>query len=523
MTTLYPKKILKQLVSAGRRLSQPFSLTKEKAYRQQVRTLKKLLIKSEMTDYGKKYGFSKIIGAKTIYRTYQQLVPITDYSKMHDWWQKAYNGAENVTWPGKIEFFALSSGTSEGASKYIPVSQDMIKSITRAGLRQIISIAKTDLPKDYLTKNYLMLGGSTSLYFNDEGKTYAGDLSGITSSHVPNWFERFSKPSNDIRSVKNWQDKIDRMVDEAPQWDVVVIAGVPAWIQILFEEIIKRYKLKTIHDLWPNLSVYLWGGVAIEPYRKSLNALMEKPIMYLETYLASEGFVAFQTSPKSPGMRLNFRNGMFFEFIPFNEHNFDESGNVKPNAIALSIKQVELNKEYALVLTTCAGTWRYIIGDTIKFVDIEDCQIKITGRTKHFLSLCGEHLSVDNMNKAIERLSEHLDISINEYTVKGITNDDSRHSHQWYIACDNPTITEEEVTKLIDGYLIDLNDDYATERKHALKEIRVKLLPSAVFLEWMQVQGKFGSQSKFPRVLSNVKYSEWVEFLNKTQSVKLAN
>ncbi len=512
MPTIYSKKIIKQLVNAGKRLSQPFSLTQEKAYRQQLRTLKKLLSKAETTAYGKKYNFGKILLSKTVYRSYQQNVPLVDYSKMHDWWQKAYNGAENVTWPGKIEFFALSSGTSEGASKYIPVSQDMIKSITRASLRQIISIARTDLPKDYLTKNYLMLGGSTSLYFNNDGKTYAGDLSGITSSHVPSWFERFSLPSPDIRSEKNWQDKLDRMVDEAPNWDVVLIAGVPAWIQILFELIIKRYNLRNIHDIWPHLSVYLWGGVAIEPYKKSINGLMGKPIMYLETYLASEGFVAYQTSPKSNGMKLNFKNGMFFEFVPFNEQNFDESGHLLPKAVALNIKQVELDKEYALLLTTCSGAWRYLIGDTIKFVDLEDCEIKITGRTKHFLSVCGEHLSVDNMNKAIEQLSETLNTPINEFTVKG-ESDGKGHIHQWYIACNHSTVKADFASAKLDEYLIKLNDDYATERKHALKEIRVELLPSDTFLGWMMEQGKYGSQSKFPRVLTDAKYSEWVAYV----------
>jgi len=514
MPSIYPKKIIKQLVNAGKRLSQPFSLTQEKAYRQQLRTLKKLITKAEETEYGKTYNFSKILASKTVYRSYQQNVPLVDYGKMHEWWQKAYNGAENVTWPGKIEFFALSSGTSEGASKYIPVSQEMIRSITRAGLRQVISIARTDFPKDYLAKNYLMLGGSTSLYFNDDGKTYAGDLSGITSSHVPNWFERFSKPSMDIRSEKNWHDKLERIVDEAPQWDVVMIAGVPAWIQILFEMIIKRYNLRTIHDIWPHLSVYLWGGVALEPYKKSLNGLMGKPIMYLETYLASEGFVAFQTSPNSKGMKLNFKNGMFFEFVPFNELNFDETGNMRPNAVALSIKQVELHKEYALLLTTCSGAWRYLIGDTVKFVDLEDCEIKITGRTKHFLSVCGEHLSVDNMNKGIERLSETLNVPINEYTVKG-ESEDKNHIHQWYIACNDKTVKPEEASALLDTYLCELNDDYATERKHALKEVKVKLIPSELFLNWMLEQGKYGSQSKFPRVLTDAKYKEWVEFVNK--------
>jgi hypothetical protein len=241
---------------------------------------------------------------------------------------------------------------------------------------------------------------------------------------------------------------------------------------------------------------------------------MGKPIMYLETYLASEGFVAFQTSPNSKGMKLNFKNGMFFEFVPFNELNFDETGNMRPNAVALSIKQVELHKEYALLLTTCSGAWRYLIGDTVKFVDLEDCEIKITGRTKHFLSVCGEHLSVDNMNKGIERLSETLNVPINEYTVKG-ESEDKNHVHQWYIACNDKSVKPEEASALLDTYLCELNDDYATERKHALKEVKVKLIPSELFLNWMLEQGKYGSQSKFPRVLTDAKYKEWVDFVNK--------
>lgn len=443
-----------------------------------------------------------------------------DYTIMHEWWQKAYNGAENITWPGKIEFFALSSGTSEGASKYIPVSQDMIKSITKASLRQVISIAKTNIPKDFLTKDYLMVSGSTSLYFNDEGKTYAGDLSGITSGRIPGWFDRFSKPSHDIRSEKSWQNKIERMVEEAPDWDVVAIAGVPAWIQILFENIIARYHLKNIHDLWPNLSVYIWGGVSIEPYKKSLDKLLGQPIMYFETYLASEGFVAYQAKKDAKGMRLNFKNGMFFEFVPFNENNFDENGNLMPDALSLSIKQVELDKEYAIILSTCSGAWRYLIGDTIKFVNLDECEIKITGRVKHFLSICGEHLSVDNMNKAISMLSDQLEMPINEFTVKGMTIN-GVHSHHWYIASDRPDLKEKEVAAQLDKYLCEVNDDYATERKHALSEVKVTLLPGDTFIGWMQEQGKFGSQNKFPRVLTNTKYQEWLNYLGEIKIGKV--
>jgi hypothetical protein len=512
MSNSYRKKILKQIVNAGRRMTLPFTLNQDNAYKQQLRTLKKLLSKAEQTEYGIAHNFTNVIKSKTVYRSYKQLVPIMDYSKMHDWWQKAYNGSENVTWPGKIDFFALSSGTSEGSSKYIPVSEDMIKSITKASLRQIISIAKTDIPKDYLAKDYLIIGGSTSLYFNDQGDTYAGDLSGITSSNVPGWFDRFSKPSPDIRSEKSWQNKIDRMVEEAPNWDVVAIAGVPAWIQILFENIIEKYRLKNIHDIWPNFSVYIWGGVAIEPYRKSLNALLEHPIMYFETYLASEGFVAYQAKKDVDGMRLNFKNGMFYEFIPFNEDNFDENNDVRPNAESLNLRQVKKDQDYAILLTTCSGAWRYLIGDTIRFTDIESCEIKITGRTKHFLSVCGEHLSVDNMNTAITQLSDFIGEPINEYTVKGLSKNKS-HSHQWYIACDKLGLNEKEIANKLDEYLCQTNDDYATERKHALKEVKVKILTLDIFISWMQEQGKFGSQNKFPRVLSNSKYDEWVNFL----------
>ena len=320
---------------------------------------------------------------------------------------------------------------------------------------------------------------------------------------------------------KSWHQKTHRGVEEAPSWQGVGIAGVTAWIQILFENIIERYHLKTIHDLWPNFSVYIWGGVAIDPYRKSLDKLLGQPIMYFETYLASEGFVAYQARKEATGMRLNFKNGMFFEFVPFNEDNFDENGNLKPDAVSLNIKQVEADKEYAIILSTCSGTWRYLIGDTVKFVDLEHCEIKITGRVKHFLSLCGEHLSVDNMNTAISMLSDQLNTPINEYTVKGITQN-NKHAHHWHIACDRTDINLNEVARLLDENLCQINDDYATERKHALKEVKVELLASDTFIGWMQEQGKFGSQNKFPRVLTTAKYQEWLQYVKKQQTSKIA-
>lgn len=511
-------KIIGKLLNKSKIISTALLLNRVNAIISQRRTLKKMLLKAKNTQFGKHYHFSEILEEKDVYKSFSQRVPLSNYSTMFPWWQRAYNNEENVTWPGKIEYFALSSGTSEGASKYIPVSEDMLKSIKKGSVRQILNIAFTDLPKDFLAKHYLMIGGSTDLNYN--GYVYSGDLSGITTQNVPIWFERFSKPSMEIRSTKDWHEKIERITAEAKNWDVVMIAGVPAWIQLLIENIVKTYNLNNIHDIWPNFSVYVHGGVDITPYKKGLNALLGQPIMYFETYLASEGFIAFQQKISAKGMKLIFRNEMFYEFIPFDRNSFNDSGELVDNPQVLSLSEVTENKEYAIIITTCAGAWRYMIGDVVKFVDVENCEIKITGRTKHFLSMCGEHLSVDNMTRAIEIVSNKLDVNFVEFTVKGVPYG-NLFAHQWYIGTNGCDVDEAQVTALLDNTLKELNDDYATERLHALKNIMVKLVPNQLFLQWMDKQGKTGSQNKFPRVLSDEKYQVWVEFVQESLNVKI--
>jgi hypothetical protein len=504
-------KIIGQIIHKGRKISTSLLLNQAKASKTQLRTLRKLIKKAENTAFGSQYNFDQILDSEEIYSTFCENVPVSDYSKMFPWWQRAYNGEENVTWPGKVDYFALSSGTSEGSSKYIPVTPDMLKAIRKASLRQILSIAKSDFPKDFFAKDYVMIGGSTDLNF--DGKVYSGDLSGITTQNLPYWFEKFSRPSLEIRSTKNWNEKIDKITQEAKNWDVVMIAGVPAWIQLLFENIIRVYNLETIHDIWPNLSIYIHGGVAIEPYKKAINSLCSKPIMYFETYLASEGFIAYQSNEKATGMRLLFRNDMYYEFVPFNKENFHENGEIRSGVEALNISQVVENKEYAILLTTCAGAWRYLIGDVIRFTDVENCEIKITGRTKHYLSLCGEHLSVDNMNKAMEKLSEIYNQNFVEFTVKGIPFE-NLFAHEWYIGAENiETLNNIEVANKLDEILKELNDDYATERLHALKSINVKIIPNELFVKWLEKRGKLGSQNKFPRVLSDDLFYNWKEFV----------
>ncbi|MEY3645281.1 MAG: hypothetical protein RLZZ207_1979, partial [Bacteroidota bacterium] len=311
---------------------------------------------------------------------------------------------------------------------------------------------------------------------------------------------------------RNWGEKLDQIVEKAPDWDIGIIVGVPAWLQLLLEKIIERYKLKTIHDIWPNLRLFVHGGVSFEPYKLGFERLLGHPITYIETYLASEGFLAYQALPDRKSMRLVLNNGIYYEFIPFNSENFDAEGNLLDSPKPLSFQKIQEGKEYALLISTCAGAWRYLIGDVIRIISKEEAEITITGRTKHFLSLCGEHLSVDNMNKAIEHASEKFSIQVKEFTVLGVPHD-SLFGHHWYVGTDD-VVDPKILIKLIDQQLKVLNDDYAIERKHALKKVNLTLVPTAFFYDWMRFQGKEGGQNKFPRVLKGDRAASWKKFMS---------
>lgn len=476
----------------------------------QKKQLIKLLRKAQFTAFGEHYNFSKILNSKDVEKAFTKAVPVHDYQSMYKrWWYRALNGETYVAWPGKVNYFALSSGTSEASSKYIPVTGDMLRGIRNASIRQLVTMVKYNLPIEFFEKEILMIGGSTHLQYN--GTYYAGDLSGITTGNLPFWFQHFYKPGRRISRADDWPTKLKEMVKNAPKWDIGVIVGVPAWVQILMEKIIEKYNLKSIHDIWPNLSIYVHSGVSFKPYLKSFEKLFGKPMIYNESYLASEGYIAFQNNPGSTGMELVMNNGLYYEFVPFNSDNFDDDGNLKDNPTVYDFTEVEENKEYALLLSTNAGAWRYLLGDTLKFIDKKACEIAITGRTKHFISICGEHLSQENMNRAVELLEEDLDVEIKEFTVMG-TRHGSLFAHKWYIGCDD-RLNEEEVRIKIDEHLKNLNDDYRVERLEAIKDIYVTILPTKVFYEYLKEKGKEGSAIKFPRVLKNSRIDDWEKFL----------
>jgi len=359
-----------------------------------------------------------------------------------------------------------------------------------------------------------MLGGSTKLKFN--GTYYEGDLSGIQASLIPYWFQPFYKPGRKISKNTDWNEKLDDITRQAKNWDIGVVAGVPAWIQILLEKIIAYHGVKTIHDIWPNFRLYSHGGVSFEPYRKSFEKLVAHPLICLETYLASEGFIAYQADPNAKGMKLSLDNGIFMEFVPFNEANFNADGDMVKNPQAYMIHEVNDFTDYALLISTCAGAWRYLIGDVIRFTDVNKAEIVIRGRTKHYISLCGEHLSVENMNKAVSSVMEEMNLSIPEFAVAGVPSG-TLFGHKWFLGVEENVedIDAGLLISKIDSKLKELNDDYKVERSAALTRVFGEVLPVQRFYEFMKIKGKEGSQNKFPRVLKTNQLDDWETFLEK--------
>ena len=494
-------------------ITKALGLPENNPRRQQLKVLKKLLRKARFTEFGQQYKFDEILMSNHPGKKFQELVPTFNYNSIYQkWWHKTIEGNADICWPGKIKYYALSSGTSEAASKYIPITNDLLRGNKMVMIKQLLSLRNyEDVPFVSLSKGWLTLGGSTDLQKNSD--YYAGDLSGISQKKAPFWFQPFYKPGKKIAKQKDWNKKLEEIVEKAPQWDIGFIAGVPAWIQMLVEMIIKKYKLNNIHEMWPNFAFYVHGGVSFEPYKIGFEKLLGKPINYIETYLASEGFIAYQNKQNSKSMKLVTSQHIFLEFVPFDDKNFDADGEMIQNPKSLMIHEVEENKDYALLISTSGGTWRYLIGYTIRFVNKEECEIVITGRTKHFLSLVGEHLSVENMNKAVEEASRELNISIPEFTVAGVPFGNF-FAHHWYVAC-NDTLDKEQLKILIDNKINALNDDYAVERKSALKEVFLDVLSEEQFLNFMKSKGKIGSQHKFPRVLKGEMLKDWQTFLKK--------
>lgn len=505
--------IIGEIISRSLKIRKRFTIKKGNNWNVQKKTLKKLLEKAQYTAFGKEYGFEQMLGQSLdLPEDFKTNVPTHNYNSMFaNWWHRSLDGEENVAWPGKVKYFALSSGTSEASSKHIPVTSDMIRSIKKVGMKQFYSLTNFEIPSPAFGKGVLMLGGTTTLMEKED--YFEGDMSGISAKNMPRLFSRLMyKPGKKISKTPQWEDRIKLIIENAPRWDVGTVCGVPAWVQIVIEEIVKKYKLKNIHEMWPNFSVYIHGGVAFEPYREPLKKMYGKPVTNIETYMASEGSFGFQARPGVDGIKLELNSGVFFEFVQFNGANFTDEGDMKPEAPTKFIHEVERGIDYAVMISTCSGAWRYLIGDVVRFTSVSEAEIIISGRTKQFLSLCGEHMSVDNINKTIDALQLHTGIDIGEFTVGGFPYQ-NRFAHRWFIGSDSPNVDTEALKTLIDATLCKINDDYAVERKSALKEVFVEVVPRETFINYLKHMGKFGAMNKFPRVLKGAALRDWEEFL----------
>jgi hypothetical protein len=500
-------KLLKNALAITHNLSReesnPF-LTQEKQ-------LRSLLERAKHTSFGKYFGFEELLEGDDLIKRFKAEIPIHQYAEIHERWWHQQQKYPDITWPGRPDFFAKSSGTTGKTSKRIPITADFLDSMKAVGRSMIQSLPRFDFPEELFESEILMLSSSADLEKNEEG-FLEGEISGINVSNFPDWYQTFYRPGKEIAAIDDWDERIQRIAEEAPKWNIGAIAGIPSWVLLMLKKVIEHNDLETIHDVWPNLKVYASGGVAYETYRKDFEEICREPLVIMDTYLASEGFVAFNSHPDTMAMELALDHGYFFEFIPFDERGVDEMGNILKDPLSLNIDEVELDQEYVLILSSCAGAWRYSIGDVIKFESLDPPQIKITGRTKFFLNVVGSQLSEEKLDAAVLNVSEKHKISINEYMVGAVKNDEDEYIHQWVMVSDDAP----DALKLkddLDNELKEANKNYAVARSKALKGISVKVIDKAQYTQYLDSTKKKGGQTKTPKVMGAEKMEELIKLL----------
>lgn len=474
----------------------------------QEETLRKMLHLARHTEFGMVHDFKSILNAENLLEAFQANVPLTNYEKFHEQWLgRALKAETDLIWPGVIKYFALSSGTTKGGSKYIPVSDHMLRQFKRTSFQQITELSGVQLTSSLIKSKALIIGGSTEL--QTMGDVRVGDLSGILAKNKSWIYTSISKPGRKISKLKDWEIKMDRIVERAPSWNIGVIAGVPSWVNLLLERIIKHHQLSTIHEIWPNFQLYVHGGVFIEPYKSKIEKMCGRPLVYQNTYLASEGYFGYQKEIPDNTMTLLPKHGIFYEFVEakdFEALRYGMLDTLKPKLLS----EVQPDVSYAMVITTCSGLWRYHLGDVIVFKDVNKLKFKIIGRISYNLNICGEHLSEENISKAILDTGKRYGIEIQEFCAYP---NQKKDRHEWYIGVDR-AIPESDFEAYLDESLKLLNDDYGTARKFILKRPKVKALPIQKFYEYMALNHRIGAQSKFPRVLNEPQIKDWESFLS---------
>ena len=461
--------------------------------------LKKLIQISKNTEFGKQYEFSSIES----YETFKERIPIFTYEEFFPIINKTINGNQNIFWPEKIKWFAQSSGTTNSKSKFIPVSNSSLDNCHFKGGKDMLCLYLNNNENSnmFLGKS-LRLGGSRKIYENNDH--YFGDLSAILIDNLPVWAELISTPNNEISLMDKWDEKIDAIIKGTLQEDVRSLAGVPSWMLTLLNKLLETTGKKYIDEIWKNLEVYFHGGVSFKPYRSEFNNIISnKKFKYYEVYNASEGFFAIQDQNESDELLLMLDYGVFYEFIEINNTNQSEK--------IIDLSKVEIGVNYALLITTNSGLWRYKIGDTIVFTNLKPFRIKVSGRTKHFINTFGEEVIIENVEKSLEIALKKFNCTIKDFTVAPLyMKNGKKGKHEWMIEFIKEPNNIDEFMEEIDFQIQNNNSDYKAKRFKNITLDRPKLIRARknLFYDWLKKKKKLGGQNKVPRLLNERSFIE---------------
>lgn len=477
-------------VFTQKRLSQ-IDYFKANPIKVQRNTLQELLSTAANTEVGLKYNFNTILTAEQ----FRERLPIVHYEDIQDIIHRSMEGENNLLWPEEIKWFAKSSGTTDAKSKFIPVSPKSLEDCHFRGGKDVIAIFNKLNPEaQVFSGKTLALGGSSEVSKTNNNCQY-GDLSAILISNTPFWANMMKTPDSSIMLMGNWEEKIEKICEITITEDVRCLAGVPSWFLTVINKILERTGKNNLHEVWPNLELFIHGGISFTPYREQYKRLLPDPKMkYMETYNASEGFFGLQDDPNDFSMLLMLDYGIYYEFMPVSE-----VGKSKPKTLLL--EEVTTNTNYAIIITTSGGLWRYMIGDTVSFTSTKPYKFKITGRTKLFINAFGEELIIDNATEALKHTCAQTGVEIIEFTAAPVFMDDGQKgAHEWLIEFKTPPTDLEIFADILDNELQKRNSDYEAKRLLSLERLHLQSARPSLFNDWLKEKGKLGGQHKVPRL-----------------------
>ncbi len=472
----------------------------------QEETLERILTKSKGTEFGLDHGIKDI----SSYNDFRNQIPIREYNELKPYIQKALDGQADILAPGEVKWFAKSSGTTSDKSKFIPVTREYMEDCHFRGGKDTIALYYSNYPDAHMFMGKgLVIGGSHQIS-NFNSDAFFGDLSAVLLQNMPTWGHIFRTPDLSIALMDEWEEKIEKMAQVTAQQNVTNFSGVPSWSLVLVNKILEITGKSNLKEVWPKLEVFFHGGVSFEPYREQFKKLIPDPMVYMETYNASEGFFAIQDDPRHSDLLLMLDYGVFYEFIPSDQFESD-------SPLAIPLREVELGKNYAVVITTNGGLWRYKIGDTVKFTSLAPFKIKITGRTRHFINAFGEELIIDNAEKALKKACTNTGAEIREYTAAPVFMKEGKAGkHQWLIEFSVAPNSHEFFIESLDNALKATNSDYEAKRYKdiALHKPEVLVVKEGCFYQWMKQKGKLGGQHKVPRLANDRRFVDEVLVIN---------